>query len=276
MRNPRHRLLDSALGMSSRVAERAALDRWPVLVAAGCLLYAVFLVACAPASVFAWGLALATGGTAMLERAHGSFWRGAAALVIAMPGLPPQRIERMTWTVEALRMLRGQLGVRMAFDDSAIKGAGTLAFAPRSLRLLQTALTLSAAELAKSFPLLQIVRPGGAVSLAAEDLLIGDDAVSGHATLEWAQASSALTAVSPLGTYRVRLEGRGGPAQVQLATVDGALLLEGRGSWSPAKGLSFTGIARAAPSQAANLQDLLRLLGPEGANGTRQLSFGRR
>src|SRR5690606_38497288 len=84
-------------------------------------------------------------------------------------------------------------------------------------------------------------------------------------TLDWTDAGSALSLVRPLGDYRVHLEGADGAATVSIATLTGALRIEGQGSYSPRAGVQFAGRAAPAPDAPAatvsGLQALLSAIG---------------
>jgi len=80
---------------------------------------------------------------------------------------------------------------------------------------------------------------------------------------------SRLSTLDVLGSYRLVLAGAapGGAgaasdtaATVQLATISGALLLDGSGQWVASK-LRFNGQASAAPGSEAILNNLLNIIG---------------
>lgn len=107
----------------------------------------------------------------------------------------------------------------------------------------------------------------------ADSLTLVKDALGGQAELEWADASSVLSPINPLGTYRARVKADGPDAKFEVTTLNGALPIEGRGAWSPTSGAVFSGTARAQPAKAAELRELLRLLGPEDASGVVRLRW---
>ena len=250
--------------------------RWP-LVAAALLLYIAFLMITAPASLLAWRVARASNNTASLERAEGGVWRGrASAFVINAPGVAPQRLSNATWKLNGVRLLRGQLAVDITLDGSSAKAAGTLVVRPHSIQLIQSNITLPASTIAAFFPALQLGRAGGQVTARAEDIVFREGAALGEAEIDWINASTALSAVNPLGTYRLKAKAKDGPAQFEITTVNGALRIAGSGTWSAAKGLSFTAVARAEPLEAANLRNLLLMLGRDDGNGNYQLQHASR
>ena len=250
--------------------------RWPI-VAAALALYITCLLIAAPAWLLAWWVAHATDNVASLERPEGVVWRGrASTLVIAVPGSDRQRFSNVTWRVSGARLLKGQLVVEVNVDSKDTKGSGTLAVEPRAIQLLQSNLTLPASATAAFFPALQLVRARGEITVRIKDLLIRRDSALGDAEMEWINASTGLSAVNPLGTYRVLAKAKDGPVQFEIITLNGALQLAGGGAWSATQGLSFSGTAQANPSQAANLRNLLLLLGRDDGNGNFQLKYAAR
>ena len=84
------------------------------------------------------------------------------------------------------------------------------------------------------------------------------------AELDLLQASSRLSTLDPLGSYRITLSGPPGgptgPVSGVLRTLDATLQLSGQGEVA-AHGLRFRGEARAAPGQEAPLNNLLNIIG---------------
>jgi general secretion pathway protein N len=83
--------------------------------------------------------------------------------------------------------------------------------------------------------------------------------VSGSATLELQDLSSALSTLQPMGSYQVQLKG-GEQTTLSLSTLRGDLLLSGQGQWRP-QGLQFRGEARAAPGREDALANFLNIVG---------------
>jgi general secretion pathway protein N len=92
--------------------------------------------------------------------------------------------------------------------------------------------------------------------------------MKGRADVELMNASSRLSTLDSLGSYRLTLAGdaaQGGTSQLNLSTLEGALQLTGNGSWSTS-GVRFRGEARAASGDDAALSNLLNIIGRrEGA-----------
>ena len=105
---------------------------------------------------------------------------------------------------------------------------------------------------------LQVVSPG----LVLQSVQ-GRWRLDGALTLELLNASSRLSSLPQLGSYRLQLQGTGAggeAATLRLDTLAGALQLSGSGQWSSAK-LRFRGEARAAEAEGPALSNLLNIIG---------------
>lgn len=243
------------------------------LFVGGLAIYAICLIITAPASMMAWTVARVSAQIVTLEQPAGGLWRGrAASVVVESAAAGPQRFGSLAWDLRVLRLLTGKLAIDLAIDGHAA-GTGRLIVRPRSIQLEQARLTFPAPAVVPLFPALQLVQPAGEIALRTDDLVIDGSAVSGTAEAVWKEAALALSAVKPLGTYRARLEGNGGPVRLDVTTVEGALEVSGRGTWTPPRGVSFEGVARARSGDAPRLEGLLRLLGPDTGNGSHPLRF---
>ena len=108
---------------------------------------------------------------------------------------------------------------------------------------------------------------GGAVRLTSPGLTLesvqGRWLMQGRADVELVAASSRLSTLDSLGSYRLTLAGdpaRAGTSQLTLTTLEGALQLSGNGTWG-ANGVRFRGEARAAGEGDAALSNLLNIIG---------------
>jgi general secretion pathway protein N len=106
---------------------------------------------------------------------------------------------------------------------------------------------------------------GGAIRLASPGIefesVQGRWLVRGRADVELLDASSRLSTLETLGSYRLSLNGdAAGTAQLVLSTLEGALQLSGSGTVG-AGGVRFRGEARAASGDDAALSNLLNIIG---------------
>jgi general secretion pathway protein N len=235
----------------------------------------VALVVYAPAAWLAGRVAAATGERLLLADARGTVWQGSAVLVLtggagsrdaaALPG-------RLEWHVG----LAGRQLSLVARHACCLIGDLQLLVEPGFGRIK---LTLPAAPagadgvrgqwptpwlagLGTPFNTLQL---GGWLRLAspglAAETVQGRWRFDGQAELQLDDVQSRLSTLPRLGSYRLGLAGAAaGDASITLSTLEGPLLLSGRGQWAAA-GLRLRGEARAEEGAEALLNNLLNLIG---------------
>ncbi|HEX6363119.1 MAG TPA: type II secretion system protein N [Albitalea sp.] len=231
------------------------------------------LVAFAPASWAARWVASATEQRLLLADARGTVWSGSAVPVLtggpgsrdasALPG-------RMAWTL-ALKGLGFELRLRQA---CCLNGTVPLQLKP-GLGRLNVVLPAPPggwigqwpsawlSGLGTPFNTLQL---GGAIRLSSPggiqfESVQGRWLVRGRADVELMNASSRLSTLDTLGSYRLTVNGdAAGAAQLLLSTLEGALQLSGNGTVG-ANGVRFRGEARAATGDDAALANLLNIIG---------------
>ncbi len=102
-----------------------------------------------------------------------------------------------------------------------------------------------------------------ALSTSAIGLQLGPTGLrsQGTATLDVRDAASRLSTLRPMGSYRLTWQASHQVAPtLNLSTVQGALLLQGRGEWIAGR-LRFQGDAQASPGREDALANLLNILG---------------
>ncbi|HJV96457.1 MAG TPA: type II secretion system protein N [Albitalea sp.] len=251
---------------------RGAATRWGVGgVVAGVL---VGFVAFAPASWLASAVASSTDQRLLLADARGTVWSGSAVPVLtggpgsrdasALPG-------RLEWSV-ALKGLAFEVRLRQA---CCLNGDVALLLRPGLGRTMITLKPPAGGWVAQwpgawlgglgtPFNTLQL---GGAVRLASPGLTLesvqGRWRMEGQANVELVSASSRLSTLDTLGSYRITMSGdaaNAGAPQLNLTTLEGALQLSGNGNFSPS-GVRFRGEARANSGDEAALSNLLNIIG---------------
>jgi general secretion pathway protein N len=251
---------------------KGAAGRWSL---AGVLLGAVLgLVAFAPAAWLASAVASATGDRLLLTDARGTIWNGSALPVLtggpgsrdasALPG-------RFEWNL-AWRGLSAELRARQA---CCLRGEVRVLIRPGfgrlSLQVLpgesNTIGQWPAAWLAGLGTPWNTLQLGGALRLTSPGLTVdwvqGRMRFTGEAALDVANASSRISTLDTLGSYRLTVRGdaaSGSAATLSLITVDGALRLSGQGEWT-GTGLRFRGEAQAAEGSETALNNLLNIIG---------------
>lgn len=239
--------------------------RWAI---AGVLLGGVIATTVfAPARWLAAALSQASGQQLQLVGAQGSIWGGTSQLVLsggqgstqamALPGQISWRI-RPVWAGLALQIktdcctpqplqLRatavGWKGARLVLQDSQSQWPASL--------------------LAGLGTPWNTVQAQGQLSAATQDFAVefGPLGVqlAGRVQLDALKMSSRLSTLSPMGSYRIVLQGGPSPSMA-LSTLEGSLQLSGQGQWVGRR-LRFTGVATAAPERVEALSNLLNILG---------------
>lgn len=248
--------------------------RWPHYGLA-LLVYFVLLLAWAPASLLAWALPRVSEQVAWLDQVDGTVWRGSAAALRLQPATGAgQSLGHLSWRVLPLDLLRGRLGYRLSLGGAGIEAAGNVQVGPRRVALRALRGETLADQLGRLSPDLAMWQPQGRLLFESEFLAFEKSAISGRGTLRWVDAMSGH-ARDRLGTYRAEIDGSDTGLAIKLSTESGALQLQGTGVWAPQRGLQFTGTARPAAGSAAASANVLGLLGPPQADGSRPIRIGR-
>jgi general secretion pathway protein N len=254
---------------------RHAANRWSL---GGLLLGGLAgLTAFAPATWLASAVVAASGERVLLTDARGTLWDGSALPVFT--GGPGSRDatalpDRLQWRLGLTTA--GGPGAELRLRQACcLRGEVTLRLTPGWGRMLYT-LTPGESNTVGQWPaglLAGLGTPwntlqlGGVLRLTSPQLSLetvqGRVRLAGDAALDLAQASSRVSTLETLGSYRLTLHGdaaRGDVATVQLITLEGALRLSGDGQWT-SNGLRFRGEAQAADGSESALANLLNIIG---------------
>ena len=228
--------------------------------------YALGLVATAPATLLDAGLQQASDGRLRLAEARGTLWSGSGKIEIRDANRRSGIASNVAWHILPLHALRGRLLYQVALDHAVKHFPVTITlqrveFADADINLPAVALALAVSKLAP----LELT---GELMLHVNRLAFARGTVHGSATLQWRAAGSALTRVSPLGDYEVRLESDGSSLRAFLRTLQGPLQLDGGGSWKSGSNPEFLGTARVPPQHQQQLSPLLRLIAVERGDGS--------
>jgi general secretion pathway protein N len=262
---------DSTFAHQAWDRARAASLRWAI--AGSVLGLAIGVVVFAPARWLASAVASASGDKLLLADARGTVWSGSAVPVLtggpgsrdatALPG-------RLAWTIAPAGAgleiratqaccLNGTVALRVRpglshWAISLVPPAGWVGQWPSAWL----------GGLGTPWNTLQL---GGTVRLLSPAFTVESVAgrwrIDGQADIELVNASSRLSTLAVLGSYRLRLVGdpaNAGQPQLTLSTQSGALQLSGTGSMGPG-GMRFRGEARAAAADEAALANLLNIIG---------------
>jgi general secretion pathway protein N len=247
--------------------KRIALGLGFAAVALAAVLATVLVVA--PAQWVAAAVDRASDGHLLLADARGTLWRGDATLVVAAgrgnDGVRAALPDRLSWQLAPAALATGGVELTVA-HPSALNQPLTLRRAAGGETVLGAAtLRLPAALLSALGAPWNTVRPGGTLVVGWDRLILAAGFMQGNLTAEWQYASSALTAVAPIGHYRLTASGGYPGTQLQLTTVNGALQMAGAGTIGAGGQVRFRGSAQLAadadPAVRAQLAGLLSLLG---------------
>lgn len=246
--------------------------RWLIYIVLGLFFYCIFLVAGLPASWFAWGLNRYAQGKLQLDPVAGTLWSGNGRLIVYYPQSTPHDFGKIEWRVNPVWLLSGQVNLRLRAKSSDRQVDGVLRFGGDFIQVLDAEISLPATTVSALYAPVGLISPQGQVSLRTERLRIGDD-LNGTAEIQWRNASSALSSVQPLGTYRLHINGAGETAALQLDTVQGVLELTGKGMWHAKTGQLQLNGAALPRERAGELESLLKLMGNDQGGGRRMWTF---
>lgn len=244
--------------------------RWRLL-AVGIGAYAVALIATVPATLVDAGLQRASDGRLHLAEAQGTLWSGAGQLEIRAAGGHTGLAKRLAWRLRPGALLRARLAYEVELAPGGRPFPVTISWS--RIEIAHADISLPAAALGLGVPKLAPLELTGEVRLQVPSLSIGRSATQGSATLQWRDAGSALSPVSPLGDYELRLEGKGPVVRITLHTLRGPLQLDGQGSWSNGHRPAFLAIAHLPPQFQQRLAPFLRLIAVERGDGSFELQF---
>ena len=242
--------------------------RWPA-PAFGLGVYAVMLVALAPASLIDGRLGQASEGRLRLTQAQGSLWAGTGWIEVREPGGEAGVSQRVAWRVLPGSLLRARLAAEIRLERA--ERPFLLALSLSGIEIADAGVDLPAAALGLGLPKLAPFRLTGEVRLDIPRLSMARGRADGDATLRWRTAGSALTPIAPLGDYEVHFKAVGAEVHAELRTLAGPLQLEGKGAWANGAAPSFLATARVAPQHRDQLAPLFRLIAIERGAGIFEL-----
>ncbi len=244
-----------------------------VWVTAGLLTVSITALSSMPAVWLVPLIDQQTDGRIALAEVEGTLWRGSAVIAASAAreeALSPLLPGRCAWQISPL-VLIGVLDIHLenqSITTSAITirgnwarweiGAGSLSLPADGLAALGAPLnTLQPTGVMKiTWPALTLTREGR------------DWLTTGRMQIELTQVSSALSPIKPLGAYRLQFDWFGRDAKLDLQSLSGPLMLEGRGRIVNGR-LQFAGEAWAQAGHEAQLSALLGLLGQRRQVGQR-------
>jgi len=230
---------------------------------------ALALIATAPATLIDANLKNASHGRLRLAEARGTVWSGAGRIEIREADGRTGVGRNVAWRAVPESLLRGRLRCEVGLAEAAGRFPVTLSFS--RIELENADASVPAAVLGLAVPRLAPLGLTGEVLIHVGQLSFAGGEMEGSATLRWRAAGSALTPLSPLGEYELRLDGGGTMVHASLSTLSGPLQLDGKGAWKYGDSVAFLGTARIPPQQREQLAPLLRLIAVENGKGVFEL-----
>jgi len=244
------------------------MKRWSLL-AIGLGAYALALIATAPATLVDAGLQRASHGRLRLAEAQGTLWSGSGQIEIRDAGGRTGVAKSLAWRFLPESLLRGRLVCEVELDQSARRFPVTISLS--RIEIANAEISLPATVLGLGVPKLAPLGLTGDVQLRVASVSIKRKEIHGNATLQWRDAGSVLTPISPLGDYELRLDGEGATVHAYLRTIQGPLRLVGKGSWANGNHPVFLATARVPAQHQQQLAPLLRLIAVERGEGSFEL-----
>src|SRR5688500_9657894 len=242
------------------------------LATLGIAAYSVFLVATMPARWLAARAAAASPGAYEVRTVNGTIWKGDAQAVVRV-GSGTFTIDRAEWDFLPSRLLRGRVAYAMSLRGAGFEARYEAARSAAGWSLRDLDARADAALAAAALPWIGAWRPEGMVLAASPALELSERELRGELRLDVKGASTALSEVRPLGSYRADVVAEGPTARVNVATVEGPLRLSGQGRLEFPSRFAFNGEARGEGANAAALDPLLNLFGPARPDGARAIDW---
>ena len=248
---------------------------WPTRLAwiGGLLGLLAALIAFAPASWLANSVTSATKGQLQLVNARGTVWNGQADMVFTggegsrtQTALP----QGLQWRL-APRLVSGSPAMALRLNAPCCTPEPmAITLIPRlggaEMRIASSTSQWPAELLSGLGTPWNTLRVEGRLALQTPGMTLrwdqGRTSLQGEAAVEALDLASRLSALRPLGSYRMtmRADAEGNTTTLDLQTLSGALKLQGAGQWVGGR-LRFEGVAEAAPEAEAALGNLLNIMG---------------
>lgn len=241
------------------------------LVAIALAIYAVGVIALAPATLMDAGLQRISDGKLHLVEVRGTLWSGSGQVEMRDAAGGNGVAKHLAWRLRPAALLGGQIVGDIQLDEDG--RTFPVSLSPSGIEIANADIQLPAAILGLAVPRLAALGLAGDMSLHIPGLSVKGRQVRGTLALRLRQAGSAFTPISPLGDYEFNLEADGAGIRVLLHTLKGPLQLDGKGSWAIGNSPDFLAVAQLAPQHLEQLGPLLRLIAVERGPGRFELQF---
>lgn len=241
------------------------------LIAIGIIGYVCGVIAIAPATLVDAALQRLSNNTLRLVEAQGTLWTGSGQLEIRDLGGRIGVSKSLSWRVLPKSLLAGHMVCEIELGQDA--KPFQIELSPFRIDFADADIKLPAAALGIGVPKLAPLGLTGELSMHVASMAISREEWRGNVTLQWHDAGSVLSTVSPLGDYELDAVSEGSKVRLLLRTLQGALQLDGSGSWVNGERPDFIAVARVLPQHQPQLAPLLRLIGMEREPGRFELKL---
>lgn len=225
----------------------------------------------APATLIDASVQRLSAGKLRLVEMQGSVWSGAGQIEMRDPGGRVGVAKSFAWRILPESLLRGHPTFEVRLENSG--KAFPVVLSLSGIELANADISLPATALGLGVSRLAPLGLTGEIRVHIASLSIVRRQLQGKATLQWRDAGSVFTPISPLGDYELSVDGDGATVKVLLRTLQGSLQLDGGGSWAVDAKPEFLAVAQVASQHQVQLGPLLRLIAVERGNGRFDLQF---
>ena len=224
--------------------------------AVGALAYLAALVATLPASWISRAVERASSERLLVRAPEGTVWAGRARLYAKERSGPPLELGELRWKTAWTGLLTGKLATDVSFGRA--ERAMHVELSPFGLTVQGLDVSLPGKALASFVPALETVGPQGMLRVRSDSLRLDSASILGLAEIEWRQVRLSRAPGLDLGSHVARLRGGGSKVDIELGTLEGALTLNGKGTWDPQAGLKMAGSAEHGPQAPPALAQFLK------------------
>lgn len=239
----------------------------------GFLAFTVALLVKAPATLMSSLISRYSNQHVLLTETVGGFWQGSSQVVLRGNTDQDQvNAGHIDWELFPLQLALGRVYTALSWNNAP---PFWLTVETSRIHIEHAALEMPATVVTQFIPSMNAAQLGGQLNFRSESLSITRSTIEGETSIDWAQVTSPLSPINPLGNYHAQLTGNQDGINIQLTAQSGPLMLDGTGHWSLANGLDFQGTAKADPNSQKALSQLLHVLGNEqtAGSGVFQLSI---
>lgn len=229
--------------------------------------YLLGLLVFLPASFVNRFLWQQTKGYLSLSETGGTLWSGQGKLTFGV-NHAAQPLGNISWKISPAHLLLATLKVSIRQELDGVQGKALLVASPQTLEMRQVDALIPAAVLSALSSSLTALDPDGKLRIRSDrfkqNQSQGGGNFEGAMVIDWERAT--LLQGREAGTYQIRIRGNGVSLDGELATREGPLIMDGKGSWRPGAPFKMDGHVRLSPTtHASRIMPLFRTLCPGAA-----------